>query len=150
CSECLGNFHPNCYELYLSYRGANSCYFSKLITISPEEMQSMKSASARSTSTFMAMTPIYNAMSAAPQSSTLETALHTFITQQTFFNNHLSEVMKEKSDELNDIKTIAKSVAEQQKKIKKLEQDNAILSKNMADLVQQNEIHLQRGSRFKT
>lgn len=57
-----------------------------------------------------------------------------FMANQTLFNNKLSDIMNEQKNKLAEIENIAKSVAEQQVEIKKLEQQNPILPKNVADL----------------
>lgn len=62
------------------------------------------------------------------------------VADQTLFNNRLSDIIKDQNDKLTEIKNIAKSVAEQQVRIQKLEQQNVILSKNMDDLSLQNSV----------
>ncbi|KAK0091697.1 hypothetical protein PV326_002838 [Microctonus aethiopoides] len=105
-----------------------------------------------------------------PIMSSLEASLNVFITQQTLFNNHLSKVLfkqassfndqtnklneqntktNEQNDKLNEIKNIANSVADHQVKIRKLEQQNDLLSKLLADLAAQNKTLLQEFHQLK-
>ncbi|KAK0071631.1 hypothetical protein PV325_012602 [Microctonus aethiopoides] len=95
--------------------------------------------------------------SAPSQLMPLETTLNSFIEQQTLFNNKLSNLMseqqtqqkqfnnqlsglmREQNEKLNDIRIIAKSLEEQQLKIKKLEENNINLSKQMMEVRQQND-----------
>ncbi|KAK0087668.1 hypothetical protein PV326_005084 [Microctonus aethiopoides] len=93
------------------------------------------------------------------QTSAMETALNTFIAQQTLFNHKLMDMMSEHNDKLvaqqtlfndkfvdfnsklTEINNLAKTVANQQVKINKLELQNSTLAKNITTLVRQQEIN---------
>lgn len=86
-------------------------------------------------------------MSSAVQLSTLETYINAFIAQQSQFNNNLTEMMEEQNVKLNEqnnklteIKNMAKTIADHQVRIKKLEQQNATLSEYVADIASKTDI----------
>ncbi|KAK0160222.1 hypothetical protein PV328_007650 [Microctonus aethiopoides] len=167
CSVCLRDFHPSCSKLDLSYKGANTCCFSKFETISPMATQSsrqnMSKSSSRSSSPLIpTITNDDFSAQSLQDSSSIESKFGAFIANQmsfnnklsdmineqnkqlvadqTLFNNRLSDIIKDQNDKLTEIKNIAKSVAEQQVRIQKLEQQNVILSKNVVNLSQQNRV----------
>lgn len=131
CSECHHEFHPSCSKLYLSYCGANTCCFTKF---SPMQSFRLRSSESSSSLTTLART-MSTSLSPAPQAAS-ESTLNAFMEQQSQFNNNLTEMMRELKNEFKKIKNISKSVADHQVHIKKLEQQNAILDKNINELVQ--------------
>ncbi|KAK0073919.1 hypothetical protein PV325_009020 [Microctonus aethiopoides] len=141
CSVCLRDFHPSCSKLDLSYKGANTCCFSKFETISPMATQSsrqnMSKSSSRSSSPLIpTITNDDFSAQSLQDSSSIESKFGAFIANQmsfnnklsdmineqnkqlvadqTLFNNRLSDIIKDQNDKLTEIKNIAKSVAEQQ------------------------------------
>ncbi|KAK0084672.1 hypothetical protein PV326_006198 [Microctonus aethiopoides] len=78
-------------------------------------------------------------MSSSSQLS-MENTLKSFIEQQLQFNNHLLDLMTKQNEKLNDIKSIVKSLSEHEVRIEKLEQQNALYSKSLADLTEQYKI----------
>ncbi|KAK0072823.1 hypothetical protein PV325_010737 [Microctonus aethiopoides] len=129
CSECQREFHPSSSKIYLSYTGANTCCFVKLSPMRSSVLRSSGSVS----SIIIASSSTSTTMSSSPRVAS-ESTLNAFIEQQSLFNNNLSEMMRKLNNELNGIKTISKSVADHQIRIKKLEQQNAVLNRNVVEL----------------
>lgn len=61
-----------------------------------------------------------------------------FVSQQTMFNNKLTDMMSEQSIKLTEIRNLTKTVTDQQLKINKLEKQNDSISKGITELVEQN------------
>ncbi|KAK0071137.1 hypothetical protein PV326_001633, partial [Microctonus aethiopoides] len=138
CITCFRSFHPSCFKIYISYRGANSCCLSKSTSSSQMAIQ-LSTTSSRSMSSLSSPTSLDNAaVQPTLQLASLESKITDFMAQQTLFNNHLSEILNNKSNQLKEIKNIAKSVSDQQLRITKLEKHNASLSKNVSDIIEQN------------
>lgn len=156
CSVCLRNFYPSCSKLHSSYRGANSCCFRNLKTITVEIMQPVKETSSKLMLPSVQSSPSgnFNLLS-SQKNSTIETTLNAsiaqqstfnerlmqmindqnekFVTQQTLFNNKLTDMMDDQNGKLTEMRNLAKTVADQQLKINKLEMQNSNISKSVAD-----------------
>lgn len=71
------------------------------------------------------------------QLASLESKITDFMTQQTLFNNHSSDILNRQSNQIKEIQNIAQSVSDQQVRIAKLEKQNASLSESVSDVIEQ-------------
>ncbi|KAK0072339.1 hypothetical protein PV325_011525, partial [Microctonus aethiopoides] len=142
--------------------GANSCCFGNLKTIMLEIMQPVKETSSKLMSSSAQSSPSGNLnLPSSQKNSTIETTLNAFIaqqstfnnrlmqmineqnekfvTQQTLFNNKLTDMMNDQNSKLTEIKNLAKTVADQQSKINKLQMQNSKISKSVAEILKKSE-----------
>ncbi|KAK0169759.1 hypothetical protein PV328_010401 [Microctonus aethiopoides] len=168
CSICLHRFHPSCSRIYLSYRIANLCCFKNLSTIMPNELHSRDVTYKQSSSPSSLSVLTSPELSSGSSLLSIETTLNVFINQQTLFNKDLSDAItsiklqsknqqdmniklnasmkqqikgqEEITTKLNEIKNLTKTLADHEVRIKKLEQQNNLLSNELSEVLDQNEL----------